>query len=771
MMKLLRHHNTTRRANQDLRKIEKVLLFTGANIPYRHGLSTVRNRTYQRGCVSAINFRALLLSRCFIILIALAFFISCGVPNNPYPKSEQDEEIYYSTFDEEPKHFDPAVSYSSDEYTFIQQIYEPPLRYHYLKRPYELIPLTAKSVPQPRYYDADGKQLASDAPAVSVARAVYAIRIRRGIMYQPHPCFAKDESGVLRYHDLTKADVKGFNEIKDFPMTGTRELIAADYVYQIKRMADPRLACPILSTLKDYILGMEAYSAALANGQEAAAFPGVEVVDRYTYRVILKAKYPQFVYWLAMPFFSPIPKEAIDFYSQPVMKDRNITIDRFPVGTGAYRIETLLAHKEIVLVKNENFRVERYPSSGEPGDREAGLLDDAWETIPFIPKVVYKLEKEYIPRWNKFLQGYYDSSGISSDTFDSAVTFDDTGDPRASEALKAKHIVLRTSVAPTTVYLAFNMLDDTVGGYTPEKQKLRQAISIALDYEEYIEIFLNGRGIVSHSPLPPGIFGYEAGETGINPYIYDWDASTNRPVRKSIEAARQLLAEAGYPGGQDSKGNPLVVSFDNTWNSAGATSRLTWMRNKLEQLGITMESRTTDYNRFRDKVKNGNFQIIFWGWHADYPDAENFLFLLYGPNSKALRDGENAANYDNPEYNRRFETMKNMENSPERLTRIREMNRLLQRDAPWVFVYHPVTFGLSHQWLKNSKPSALGRGNFKYLRIDARQRAESRQAWNQPIVWPLWVCLGLLILGTIPAAITIWRRERQTKQAHIADEA
>ena len=713
--------------------------------------------------VQRINFRTLFLSRCAVGLITFAFLVSCGVPNNPYPKSEYNEEIYYSTFDEEPKHFDPVVSYSSDEYRFIQQIYEPPLRYHYLKRPYQLIPLTAEAVPQPRYYDADGRPLPLDASAISVARAVYEIRIRPGIMYQPHPCFAKTENGVLRYHALKKADVKGFTGIKDFPMTGTRELIAADYVYQIKRMADPRLSCPILSTLQDYILGMEAYSDALANGQEAAAFPGVEVVDRYTYRVTLKAKYPQFVYWLAMPFFSPMPEEAINFYSQPVMKAQNITIDRFPVGTGAYRIETLLAHKEIVLVKNENFRIERYPSGGEPGDREAGLLDDAWEIIPFIPKVVYKLEKEYIPRWNKFLQGYYDSSGISSDTFDSAVTFDDTGDPRTSEALKAKHIVLRTSVEPTTFYLAFNMLDDTVGGYTPEKQKLRQAISIALDYEEFIEIFLNGRGVVSHSPLPPGIFGYEEGEAGINPYLYNWDTSTDRPVRKSIEDARQLLAEAGYPGGQDSKGNPLIVSFDNAWNSAGATSRITWMRNKLEQLGITMESRTTDYNRFREKVKKANFQLIFWGWRADYPDAENFLFLLYGPNSKALKDGENAANYDNPEYNRRFEKMKNMENSPERLARIREMNHLLQRDAPWVFVYHPVAFGLSHQWLKNSKPSSLGGGNFKYLRIDANQRKESRQAWNQPIVWPLWVCLGLLILGTIPAVITIWKRERGTQ--------
>ena len=150
-----------------------------------------------------------------------------------------------------------------------------------------------------------------------------------------------------------------------------------------------------------------------------------------------------------------------------------------------------------------------------------------------------------------------------------------------------------------------------------------------------------------------------------------------------------------------------------------------------------MESRTTDYNRFRDKVKNANFQIIYWGWHADYPDPENFMFLLYGPNSKALQDGENAANYDNPEFNRLFEKMKNMENSPERLEIIREMNRLLQRDAPWVFVYHPVRFGLSHQWLKNNKPTSTGYNTLKYLRIDGGQRAESRQEWNQPILWPL----------------------------------
>ena len=606
------------------------------------------------------------------VIVLLVWGAGC-IPNNPYPASEHTQEIYYSTFSEEPKHLDPAISYSSGEYRFIQQIYEPPLQYHYLKRPYQLIPLTAESVPKPRYFDPEGNALPDDVVPERVATAVYEIRIRPGIQYQPHPCFAKDEEGNFRYHALTTDDVKDVYEVRDFPETGTRELIADDYVHQIKRLADPRVACPLLSLLDNYIVGMGEYAQALRDALEAERekrraaagitynqtvdeqenpisldidafpFPGVKIVDRYTYQIILKTKYPQFIYWLAMPFFAPMPKEVINFYEQTALKDRNITIDRFPIGTGPYRLDTFKPHKEIILVRNENFHTELYPTEGEVGDREAGLLADAGAKLPMIPKAVYKLEKEYIPRWAKFLQGYYDASGISSDTFDQAITFSDTGDPRTSELLQSRNIALQTNVDVTTIYLAFNMIDDVVGGYTEDRRKLRQAISIALDYEEYIEIFLNGRGIPSHNPIPPGIFGYEEGEIGINPYVYNWDAEQGA-TRKSLEEARQLLAEAGFPGGQDKNGNPLVLYFDNYRTGPQATSFLNWLRKRFELIGITLEVRTTDYNRFRDKARNGSSQILMWGWHADYPDPENFLFLLYGPNSKSKFDGENVSN-------------------------------------------------------------------------------------------------------------------------------
>jgi len=747
--------------------------------------------------------------RYFILLISASLILGGCILNNPHPNSPQGKNIYYGTFDEEPKHLDPAQSYSSDEYRFICQIYEPPLQYHYLKRPYKLIPLTAQSIPTPQYFDADGNSLPRDAPAEQVARAVYEIQIQPGILYQEHPCFAKDKMGNFLYHNLNSDEMRDIYQIRDFKHTGTRELVAADYVYQIKRLADPRLHCPILSTLEKYILGLEEYATALDNDLEAErkrrresagaaynqeldeqrnpipldldAHPsplikgvggcGVELVNRYTYRIILKEKYPQILYWLAMPFFSPMPKEAITFYEQGPLKNRNITIDRFPVGTGAYRLDVIDPHKEIVLKRNEHFHTELYPSSdSESEDGKLGLLSDMFgsltnakglwgKRLPFIDTAVYKLEKEFIPRWNKFLQGYYDVSGISSDTFDRAIQFTDQGDPQVSEVLTARNIRLLTNVETSTHYLAFNMLDDVVGGYTEEKRKLRQAISIAMDYEEYIEIFANGRGIPSYSPIPSGIFGYEEGEKGINPYVYDF--STERgAMRKSLDEARRLLAEAGYPGGKDKNGNPLIIHFDNAWVEAGATAQLSWMRKKLEAIGITMVSRTTDYNRFQDKVHSGNFQILSWGWLADYPDPENFLFLLYGPNSMAESDGENVANYQNPQYDRLFEQMRSMENSSQRLAIIREMKQILQMDAPWVFTYHPVDFGLYHQWVRNAKPSNMANNTLKYLSVDGTLREDNRQGWNRPVLWPIAIVLALLFVFTIPATITIWRRER-----------
>lgn len=679
-----------------------------------------------------------------------------GLWNNPYPSRDEGKSIFYTAFTGRPKHLDPVQAYSENEYEFLAQIYQPPLQYHYLKRPYTLIPQAAAAMPQVRYYDSNDHLLAQDAPAEKIATSVYEIHLRPDLKYQPHPALAGDPAGQPRYLALTENDWRGIHTLTDFRETGTRAVQAADYVYQIKRLAHPDLYSPIFGVMADYIVGLKEYADTLKQARMKQPegwlnlndypLPGVEVVDAQTYRIKVHGKYPQFAYWLAMPFFAPMPWEADRFYAQPGMRERNLTLDWWPLGSGPYYLSDNDPNRRMVLTKNPYFSGEFYPSEGEPGDREGGLLADAGKPLPLIDKVVFSLEKETIPYWNKFLQGYYDASGISSDSFDQAVQVNVGGEATVTDAMKAQGIVLSTSVAASTMYMGFNWLDPVVGGSSEKARKLRQAISIAVDWEEFISIFANGRGVAAQSPIPPGIFGYREGAAGINQYVYDW--VNNAPKRKPIEVAKRLLAEAGYRDGLDEQTKqPLVIYLDTTAGGVGDKSRLDWLRKQFAKLNLQLVARSTDYNRFQDKIQKGDTQMFYYGWNADYPDPENFLFLLHGAQAKVSHGGENASNYSNPEYDRLFEQMKNMDNGPARQKIIDDMLEILRHDAPWMWGEHPKDYVLHHSWVYNSKPNKMATNSIKYLRVDAELRDKMRRQWNRPRLWPMVLTgVGLLLL-------------------------
>ena len=645
------------------------------------------------------------------------------------------------------------------------------MQYHYLIYPYTLVPLTAETLPVVTYKDAEGRLLPQDSDEQSIVYSDYEIHIRPGIQYQPHPAFARDRNGQFIYHRLDSQQLAAIHTIQDFDVTATRELTASDYVYQIKRLADPRIHSPIAGLMKHYILGLAEFASELEEAYKVVGqksefdlntyhLEGAQVIDRYRYRIRIRGKYPQFRYWLAMPFFSPMPWEAIAFYAQPGLIKKNITLDWYPVGTGPYMLVENNPNRRMILVKNPNFHGELYPDQGEPTDRTSGLLDDAGQPLPFIDKVVYTLEKESIPYWNKFLQGYYDSSGISSDSFDQAIQFTGQGEVELSDELKEKGIRLQTNVTTSIFYMGFNMLDAVVGGFSERARKLRQAISIAVDYEEYISIFVNGRGVAAQGMLPPGIFGHQPGAEGINTYVYDW--VDGAPRRRGIADAKRLLAQAGYRDGHDPKtGKPLVLYLDTVASGPDDKARLNWYRKQFAKLGIQLVIRTTDYNRFQQKMRTGNAQIFMWGWNADYPDPENFFFLLHGPNAKVKAGGENAVNYENPEFDQLFETMRNKENGEERFRLIQQLQEILRRDAPWVFGFHPKSFGLYHSWYGNLKPNLMANNRLKYTRINPQQRQSMRQVWNQPVLWPLVASVVLVLLFVIPAWVQYRRKQRR----------
>ncbi len=674
--------------------------------------------------------------------------------NDPYPVADRGKNILYSVFADRPKHLDPAQSYASDEALFTRQVYEPPLQYHYLKRPYELIPLTAAEIPAPRMIEKNG-----------ATYSVYDVRIKPGIKFQPHPGFVP---GNLA---LKKPDVAKLKSPYDLPL-GTRDLSADDYIYQIKRLAHPQLHSPIFGLMAEYIVGLKEYAERLQKASQPGQWldlrehplEGVTRVDELTYRVTLKGRYPQFVYWLAMPFFAPMPWEADRFFQQAGMAEKNFTLDWWPVGTGPYMLSQNDPNSRMVLERNPNFRGEPYPAQGEEGDEARGLLADAGKTMPFIDRAVYTREKEGIPLWNKFLQGYYDLSGIGSDSFDQAVRVSMEGEASLTPDMEARGIRLDTSIAPTIFYLGVNWLDPAIGGVkggesAERARKLRQALAVAVDWEEYLSIFANGRGVPSHSPVAPGIFGYREGAAGMNPVTHEW--KDGKAQRRPIEAALKLLTEAGYPEGRDAKtGQPLVLYLDTTGRGPGDKAQIDWWRKQLAKLSIQFEPRQTDWNRFQEKLRKGSTQLFIVGWSADYPDPENFMFLLHGPQSRAKNQGENASNYANPEFDALFERMRNMPSSPERQQLIDRMTEIFRRDAPWIGGFHPKNFALFHSWLGNAKANEMSDNKLKYLRVDARKREALRREWNQPVLWPVVLILLLLIASIVPAVISYRRRER-----------
>jgi len=218
------------------------------------------------------------------------------------------------------------------------------------------------------------------------------------------------------------------------------------------------------------------------------------------------------------------------------------------------------------------------------------------------------------------------------------------------------------------------------------------------------------------------------------------------------------MVEAGYPNGIDpAKKEALILNFDTASVSVDDRPMMNWYRKQFEKLGIKLVIRATDYNRFQEKMRTGNEQIFVWGWNADYPDPENFFFLLYGPNSKVKFGGENAVNYQSAEFDKLFEKMRNMDNTPERYQIIQQMQEVVHHDAPWIFGFHPKSFSLFHSWYGNLKPNLMANNRLKYTKLDVLTRLEKRKAWNQPIMIPL--IIGILMICSV-ATFKIYRRKK-----------
>ena len=725
-------------------------------------------------------------------VFALALLLMAGCDNNPWPRGAADSNtLFTAVIENSPRHLDPTASYWNNETPFMYQIYETVYGYHYLKRPYQLVPKLAVDVVQPRYIGREGQTLPPDAPADQVAESIYDIRIKPGVRFQPHPAFAVDEQGRHRYHGPHAQPAATLGDKRtpaEFEHQGTRELVAEDFVYAYKRHATTRITTPIFSTFAEVIKGLRDYAAVirsadakLRQGLDPASldkpfldfrqYPleGATAPEKHLLRLRIKGKNPQWNYWMQLTFTAPVPWEADAFYATPGFAERGLTLDGWPVGTGPYMLVENVKDRRLAMARNPNYRGEPYPCEGEPGDEAAGLLADCGKPTPFVDRIEFAVEREEVSRRGKFRQGYYDIEVMERiDTgLDYLVAMQDSEEVRREYLDKGFRLNRGSDV--NSYFIAFNMLDPTVGqGKTPQdaerSRKLRQAISIAIDWEEYSKIFPKRAGQTAMSPVPPGIFGSREGtREGLNPVTHTWvpDASVpegGRAVRRPIADARKLLEEAGYGGGRDARsGKPLVLNYDVYYPPTPERKpEIDWVVRQFAKLGIQLEVRATDNNQFQEKTRKGQYQVFWLGWNADYPDAENFLFLLNSKASKTLYDGENTANYNNPEYDRLFLQMKVLEDGPAKQALIDQMVAIAQQDAPWTMGFFPYASAAAQGWVHNLKSAVIVRDFGRYLRLDMPRRTAAQASWNTPVWWPM--------LGAAAAAVLLWWLGRRVLQ-------
>lgn len=514
--------------------------------------------------------------------------------------------------------------------------------------------------------------LAAAMPEVSPDGLTYVIPLRRGIVFADDPCFQN-------------AGGQG------------REVTTDDWIYSLKRLADRRTRSVGYWVLNDRIEGLDELRTASANPtNDIYAMPvsGLKARDRYTLELRLKRPYPQLLWVLTMNYTFVVPREAVDHYGAKFVDH--------PVGTGPFILDAYRPNYRLEFIRNPAWirtgRVDRYPAAGAEGDQAAGLLADAGKPLPFLDRIVQYVIGDPSTQWLMFLRGQIAATGVSRDNWDAVLTPERTLRPD----FVARGIRVAMSPALDTAYLGFNMDDTVVGG---TNRCLRQALACAVNTGEWLR-FYAGRVVRATGPIPPGIEGYEERP---QPYAHD------------LARARQLLAAAGYPGGLDPRTDRrLQLTIDIGSTETETREAVELMIDFMGRVGINLKPNYQSWPLYLSRLERREVQMFWLDWIADYPDAENFLQLFYGPNSSP---GANHANYANPAFDRLYEKARTMAACPERAALYRAMVDIVDADCPWIYLHHPIACTLHHDWLRNFKAHDFPYGMIRHYRVERRAAA------------------------------------------------
>ena len=490
-----------------------------------------------------------------------------------------------------------------------------------------------------------------------------------------------------------------------------RELVAKDMEYAIKRFRDPANRSPYSWLFEDRIVGLdELVAAAKKSGKFDYDFPveGLKVLDKYTISFKLREPDYNFIYFFTLPIVVPVAREAIEGYANDTMAH--------PVGTGAYILKQWVRRSKIVLEKNPNYRGHKldtqYANPDDPWDKGA-IKHLAGKTLPLIDRIEIAPIEEEQPRFLAFMNNEHDYLEETPFAFIQEIL----PDGKLSPKMQQRNVRVFREEQPEITYDAFNMDDPVVGGYKPENVAFRRALVLSHDRSQEIGIVRRGQAIAAQSPVPPGLIGFD-------PTFHSIEQEYNAPRAKALLDMFGYIDKDGDGWRDLPDGKQFKLTYKYRANEGSSRQQAELWAKCLAAVGIRMEAVAVQFAELLKDRKVGKYQMSGIAWIADYPDAQNFLQSLYGPNT----DISNDARFKSAEFDRLYTQSLKLPNSPERDKLYREMNRIVVAYAPWRFGVHRIFNHIISPWVLGYKKHPILYTSFKYLDIDAAaQKAVMQQ--------------------------------------------
>ncbi len=487
----------------------------------------------------------------------------------------------------------------------------------------------------------------------------------------------KDSSGTLYTFHLRENVY--FHRAPFFDNKEERKVTAQDFKFCFELLcSDHSHDAGYEQTFKGVVKGAEKYHKASRDTPPSYGVSGIKVLDDYTLQIKLKKPFAPFIYLLASPFTAVFPPQAY--------KARGFDMR---IGTGPFRLDTLIANKKVVLLQNQDYY--KYDKFGN----QLPYLDTI--EVSFLPSK----EKEVMA----FKKGQLDM--IYQLPTEAIIEVLET---KKNAPQHKRYIQQRTPEMSVEYY----------GFLTSKKifsnKKIRKAFNYAIDREYICDKVLGGEvyAPAQHGITPPTIKGY--------------DISTIKGYHFDTTKARELLAKAGYEQG---KNFPIITLDVNAGGGRNLKVAKAVKKQLKDHLNVTVKINKLSLNEKIRKTKHGQSQFWRTGWIADYPHPQNFLMLLYGGNVPATTDTTsfpNTTRYSSNVFDKLYKKGLRATTTEKSYKYFRRAEQKAIKEAPVIPLWYEESYRILQPYVRHFPNNAMQYRDFTKVWFDFKWEQKEKGA-------------------------------------------